>query len=123
MARETKTQRQAREQAVRHAVSRLAVAKSTYTERMMEVLDRATKMNFELEVKEALFVLEDRDDRCAGTFTVNPVWSESADEDLYSLEQEVSWKEEAVAERERVANLRKTALAKLTAEEREALSL
>jgi len=46
-----------------------------------------------------------------------------ADVDLYSLEQEVSWKEEAERERERVANLRKTALSKLTAEEREALSL
>jgi len=121
MARETKTQRQAREQAEQFA--QLSVAKSTYTERMMSVLARATKSNFELEVKEALFVLEDRDDRRAGTFTVNPVWSEMADVDLYSLEQEVSWKEESVAERERVANLRKTALSKLTAEEREALSL
>lgn len=121
MARETKAQRLERE--VLEREQSLFVAKSTYTERMMEVLARATKMNFELEVKEALFVLEDRDDRRAGTFTVNPVWSELADVDLYSLEQEVSWKEEAEAERERVANLRKTALSKLTAEEREALSL
>jgi hypothetical protein len=43
--------------------------------------------------------------------------------DLYSLELSVEHKEEARAERERVSNLRATALAKLSKEERELLGL
>ena len=121
MARETKAQREAREAA--EQAQRLEVARSTYVERMMAVLARATKQNFEMAVYTDKFVLEDRDARRDATFYVNPVYNETADSDLYELEMAVEWKEEAAAEAERLRNLRQTALAKLTDEERKALSL
>lgn len=123
MTRETKAQREVRETAEREA--RVTVAKATYVERMMSMLARATKMNFELEVNSALsFVLTDRDDRRASTYHVRPEWDDAfADMQLYELEMAVEFKEEEAAERERVANLRATALAKLTQEERTLLNV
>jgi hypothetical protein len=121
MARETKAQREVREAAEK--AQRLEVAKATYVERMMAVLRRATKQNFELEVSETMrFLATDRDGR-EDYFYVSPVWDESADMELEELEQSVEWKEEAAAEAERLRNLRQTALAKLTDEERRALSV
>ena len=121
MARETKAQRDARLEAELQA--RLSVAKATYVERMMAVLERATKENFELEVKDMLFKVEDRDERRRVPHFLPPAWTETADMDLYSLEVSVELKEEARAEREQKALVRATALAKLTAEEREELGL
>lgn len=121
MAKESKAQREVR--LVAEHLARVEVAKATYTERMMAVFARATKMNFDLDVKDAKFVVHDRDSNYREVYSVDPVWSELADSDLYSLEMAVEFKEEVVAERERKANLRATALAKLTAEERELLNL
>jgi len=121
MARETKAQREARLEL--EAAQRLEVAKATYVERMMAVLRRATKQNFELEVSETMhFRVTDRDGR-EDYFYVSPDWDTSADMALEELEQSVEWKEERAAEAERQYNLRKNALAKLTDEERKALSL
>jgi len=121
MARETKAQREARLEAER--LERVAVAKATYVERMMAVLRRATKQNFELEVLETMrFLVTNRDSR-EDYFYVSPSWSEQADMDLNELEWSVESKEEAAAEAERRANVRANALAKLTSEERELLKL
>ena len=121
MARETKAQREARWDSERDA--QLAIARASYTERMMAVLERAVKENFELTVRSGKFVVEDRDERRASPYVVQPVWTDAADIDLYSLEVSVELKEEERAERERRANLRTTALNKLSQEEREALGL
>ena len=121
MARETKAQREARE--LKETMERTTVAKSTYVFRMMAVLARATKQNFEMAVYTDKFVLVDRDAPRDATLYVSPVWTDVADSDLYELEMAVEWKEEAAAEAERLRNLRQTALAKLTDEERKALSL
>jgi len=121
MARETKAQREARLEAELQA--RLSVAKATYVERMMAVLERAVRENFELGVKNAKFVVANRDERRVSPYVVQPAWSETADMDLYSLELSVELKEEARAKREHVSKLRASALAKLTAEERELLGL
>ena len=121
MARETKAQREARLEADR--LAQVAVAKATYTERMMAVLERAVRENFELTVRSAKFVAEDRDERRVSPYVVQPTWTETADMDLYSLEVSVELKEEARADREQRALVRATALAKLTAEERELLNL
>ena len=121
MARETKAERLAREAAEK--AQRLEVAKATYVERMMAVLRRATKQNFELEVSETMhFRVTDRDGR-EDYFYVSPDWDKSADMALEELEQSVEFKEEAATEAERLRNLRQTALAKLTEAERRALSL
>ena len=121
MARETKAQREVREAAEK--AQRLEVAKATYVERMMAVLRRATKQNFELEVSETMhFRVTDRDGR-EDYFYVSPAWDESADMELVELEQSVEWKEEAAEDAERLRNLRKNALAKLSEEERTALGV
>jgi hypothetical protein len=121
MARKTKAELTAEREAAHQA--RYEVAKSTYTERMMAVLERALKENFELEVKNMLFKVEDRDERRVSPYMVQPTWSETADMDLYSLEVAVELKEEASAELVRKAQVRGKALAKLTEEERELLGL
>jgi hypothetical protein len=121
MARETKAQREARLEAERLAL--VAVAKATYTERMMALLARAVRENFEMTVDADEFKLSDRDSRFRNEYWVAPVWAEVADVQLYELEMAVEDKEQARAEREQRANVRAAALAKLTAEEREELGL
>lgn len=121
MAKETKAQREARLEAER--LANVAVAKATYTERMMAVLERAVNENFDLTVKANQFLVEDRDHRRGNIFLVDPVWSPVNDMVLYELEVSVELKEEARAEREQKAAVRATALAKLTSEERAELGL
>jgi hypothetical protein len=122
MARETRAQRLARE--LEETAQRVEVAKATYTERMMAVLERAAKENFELEVRDGKFRVEDRDDRrFSGTFYLPPAWDTMSDVDLFQLEVAVELKEEARAEREQKANARAAALAKLNAFERDLLGL
>jgi hypothetical protein len=122
MARKTKAELTAEREAAHQA--RYEVAKATYTQRMMAVLERAVKENFELEVRDGKFRVEDRDDRrFGGTFYLPPAWDEMADVDLFQLEVSVELKEEARAEREQKAQARAVALSKLSQEERELLGL
>ena len=121
MARESKAQREARLELVREGL--LASAKATYTDRLMSLLARATKENFELEVKERLFKVEDRDSRRSSPFFLMPRWTDESDLALYELEMAVEFKEEERAEREQKAQARAAALSKLSKEERELLGL
>lgn len=121
MARKTKAELAAEREAER--LARVAEARATYTERMMAVLERAVKENFELNVSNGVFVVVDRDERRGSNYSLTPAWNELADSDLYVLELSVEHKEEARAEREKKALVRAAALAKLTAEEREELGL
>jgi hypothetical protein len=121
MARETKAQREARLEAER--LTQVAVAKATYTDRMMALLARAVRENFEMTVDANEFKLSDRDSRFRNEYWVAPVWAEVADVQLYELEMAVEDKEQARAEREQRANVRAAALAKLSAEERAELGL
>jgi hypothetical protein len=121
MARKTKAELAAEREAAHQA--RYDVARATYTERMMAVLERAVKENFELTVRSGKFVVEDRDERRASPYVVQPTWTETADMDLYSLEVSVELKEEARAESERLSALRRQAFLKLTEEEQNALGL
>jgi hypothetical protein len=121
MARETKAQREARMEA--ETAQRVAVAKATYTERMMALLARAVKENFEMTVDANEFKLSDRDSRFHNEYWVPPVWAEVADVQLYELEMAVECKEEERVEREQKASARAAALAKLDAFERDLLGL
>jgi hypothetical protein len=121
MARETKAQREARLELIQEG--RLAMARATYTQRMMAVLERAVRENFELEVKNMLFKVEDRDDRRSSPYMLYPEWTVVSDMALYDLELAVELKEEARAKREQKANARAAALAKLNAFERDLLGL
>jgi hypothetical protein len=121
MAKETKAQRDARLEA--ETAQRVAVAKATYTERMMSLLERAVKENFELTVENQCFAVRNRDARGFDSYAVTPAWNDMADCELFELEMAVNSKEEEREERERLAKAKATALAKLTVEDREALGL
>ena len=121
MAKETKAQRLEREAAERAAYEAVAVA--TYPQRLMAMLERATKVNFELEVRDAKFVLTDRDDRCDRTVELTLAYSKENQEALHELDWRVDMKEEAEREANRKFAVKQAALAKLSNEERELLGL
>lgn len=121
MARETRAQRLEREAAERAAYE--AVAAATYPERLMEMLERATKVNFELAVREGKFVLSDRDDRRERNVELTLTYSAENQEALHELDWRVDMKEEAEREAERRRLVKQAALSKLTQEERELLGL
>ena len=121
MARETKAQRLEREAAERAAYE--AEQAATYPQRLMAMLERATNQNFELEVREGKFVLEDRDDRRDRAVELTLTYTRENQEALHELDWRVELKEEAAREAERRYQVRQGALAKLSQEERELLGL
>ena len=122
MARETKAQQLAREAAMQ--AEQEMVRAMSYPTHLMEVLERATKMNYELTVELGKFRLWNRDDSSyEGDYLLDLRYSKAADRTLDDLELSVQGKEEAAAEAERRRTVRANAMAKLSAEEREALGL
>lgn len=121
MARKTKAEQQAEREAAEAA--RLLTLAEAYPARLMAMLERAVKENFELTVKEGMFRVENRDDRRADAYMLSYSFTKHADSTLDSLEWDVREKEEARREAERRAMLRTTALNKLSAEEREVLGV
>lgn len=121
MARETAAQRYARLSAER--ADQEMVRAMNYPTRLMELLERAVNVNFELTVKNGEFRVEDRDDRRANAYLLDVRYTKHADNTLDSLLWDVRDKEEAAAEAHRRALVRTAALNKLSAEEREALGL
>lgn len=121
MTCETRAERLARMAAEQAAYE--AEQTQTYPARLMAMLERAQKVNFELTVKDANFLLVDRDDRRDRTVVLTLTYDRENQEALHELDWRVDIKEEAAREAERKANLRATALNKLSKEEREALGL
>ena len=120
MARETKAQRLEREAAERAAYE--AEMAATYPQRLMAMLERATKANYELEVHEGMFVATDRDDR-DHRFALSLTYSQDNQETLHHMDWVLDMKEEAAREAERKYAVKQAALAKLSREERELLGL
>ena len=121
MARETRAQRLEREAAERAAYE--AEQAATYPQRLMAMLERATNQNFELEVRDAKFVLTDRDDRRDRAVELTLEYNSSNQEALHELDWRVDLKEEAEREAQRRLAVKTAALAKLSQEERELLGL
>ena len=121
MARETKAQRLEREAQERAAYE--AEMAATYPQRLMAMLERATKLNFELEVYDGRFVLSDRDDRYERAVELTLAYSLENQEGLHELDWRVDMKENAQREAERQEQVKRAALNKLTEEERELLGL
>ena len=121
MARETKAQRLEREAQERAAYE--AEMAATYPQRLMAMLERATKLNFELEVYDGCFVLSDRDDRYERAVELTLAYSRENQEGLHELDWRVDMKENAQREAERQEQVKRAALNKLTEEERELLGL
>jgi hypothetical protein len=94
-----------------------------YTNRLMRALDRATSRDFnmELTVVNLMFQVTDRDE-LENSWIMTATWDRASWE-LSDLEEHLDRKAAAKVEAQRKANLRRDALAKLTAEEKELLNL
>lgn len=122
MAKETKAQRTAREATARQ--ERTAEQVVHYLPKLMSALEEATtKSNYELEVRNSLFTLRDRDSRYSNLVTLSAVYTQSNWDTLEVLVWDLEAKAEARAEQERKRSMKETALAKLTKEEKELLGL
>ena len=122
MARKTKAEQAAeREEAL---ALREAEEFAQYPSRLMKAMEEATqKSNFELTVKNSVFVLVDRDRPRDNPFTLPMTHTKTAQWALEALERTLEEMAEDRAEAARRRDVRATALAKLTAEERELLDL
>jgi len=122
MARKTKAELAAEREAA-EAARRLAEAEA-YPAKLMAALEEATtENNYELEVRNGMFSLRDRDSSSDLTLSLTMSYTENSFDAVESLEWDLNSKAEERAEAERRRNLRATALNKLTAEERELLGL
>ena len=121
MAKETKAQRTAREAAARTMY--LEEQRTTYPARLLAMLERAQDANFELRVRDGMYTLYDRDERRPETVVLAPWYSDVNDQTLERFQWDVEFKEEAEREANRKQVAKQVALSKLTAEERELLSL
>ena len=121
MARETRAQRE--ERLAREEAAAAEQQKTLYPARLMAVFERATKTGrFELSVVNGAFEVTRRDTVTAPLrFTL--AYSFANDDALNELEWDVERFEREEAEAERRYQVRQTALAKLSKEERELLGL
>ena len=121
MARKTKAELQAEREEAQALQEAHEFAQ--YPTRLMAALERATTLNFELEVRNSQFNLRDRDSRRPETVFLTLTHTRDSRQALDNLEWNlrVEADERAEAERQRLA--RETALAKITEEERNLLGL
>lgn len=118
MARETVAQRNARVQAEREAYQ--AAEETQYPTLLMDTLERASRLGWDLTVNNAQFVVSDRG---KANWAMTPLYTSESQADLEALVYDVESEEERrVAEQARYL-AKQTALAKLTKEERELLGL
>lgn len=123
MAQVNKSQQAARVRQQEAALALAEVQSAQYPTRLMAALERATTLNFELEVRNSRFEVRDRDDSYPQVFVLTFTHDQDSQNALESLEYDLKDKEAANAEATRRYELKKTALAKLTPEEKELLNL
>lgn len=121
MARMTKAQREAAEEAAR--VEQENQLRADYPTRLMKALSRATELQFVLSVVDDSFVVTDPNERYGEVFTMSYDYNVAAEEYLYDLELELKLKYAEFVEKERRQQVRANALAKLSFEERELLGV
>ena len=121
MARMTKMQREAAEEAVR--VEQEKQLHVEYPTRLMKALSQATELQFVLSAVDGSFVVIDPGERYPEVFTMSYEYNAEAEQQLYDLELELSVKYAEFAEKERRQQVRANALAKLSFEERELLGV
>jgi hypothetical protein len=118
MPKLTQAQKQA-QNAVEKAAQEAALS-VLYPEQLMAILERASKLGFEIKVRDNTFVVTDND---FFKYFVTLAYTAKSQQELYHLQYEVEDAEEAEAERIRRGQLRQAALAKLSKEELEVLGL
>lgn len=124
MARKTKAEKQAEQQAEREAFEARAAAE--YSPRLMKALEEATVKNgYELTVRDGQFKLVDYiflGER-GYTYLFDPSYTPESLTNLEDLEYRLEQLEEERTEANRLYALKQEALAKLTDEERRVLGL
>ena len=121
MARMTKAQREAAQEATR--VEQENQLRAEYPTRLMKALSRATELQFVLSVVNDSFVVTDPSERYPELFTMSYEYNVAAEQQLYNLELELKLKYAEFVEKERRQQVRANALAKLSDEERELLGV
>ena len=121
MARMTKAQREATEEAAR--VEQEKQLRAEYPTRLMKALSRATELKFVLSVVDGSFVVTEPNETYPELFTMSYEYNAEAEQQLYDLELELKLKYDEFVEKERRQQVRANALAKLSDEERELLGV
>jgi len=119
MARETVAQRNARFETERQA--RLAEETALYPTRLLDMLERATRLSYELTVKDAQFVVSDRNSRA--TWAMTPLYTPDSQANLEALMYDVEELEERRKMEQMRYEMKQAALAKLTDTEKTLLGL
>ena len=120
MARKTKAEREAEAQVARALQEKMA--RDAYPELLMETLERAAKLSFDLRVRDGKFEVLNRNSP-VDYWTLTYSYTPDADAELDMLRWEVEKQEQAEAEANRKYLAKQAALAKLSPEERELLGL
>lgn len=137
MARLTAAEKKVAQEAIRleqeaRRQAEFDAEKAAWPQRVMKNLERATREGMEMSVQEGMFVVTGYDqynDHNTFWFGLVPApmakhWSKSHDfNQMDALERFLVDREQERAEQERIVALRKSAMSKLTAEEREALGI
>ena len=121
MARMTKMQREAAEEAAR--VERENQRRAEYPTRLMKVLSQATELQYALSVVNDSFVVTEPNETYPELFTMGYEYNAEAEGQFYDLELELSVKYADFAEKERRQQVRANALAKRSFEERKLLGV
>jgi hypothetical protein len=93
-----------------------------YPKCLMKILERATKVGFDISIKDSMFVISDYESHI-NDIRVSPTYSEDSLEALGDLEMRVFAEEHRQSEEKRKYAIRVAALEKLTREERDVLGL
>jgi hypothetical protein len=121
MAKETKAERTLRE--ATESMARQAEERATYPARLLAWLERAQDANFELRLKDGMYLMSDRDERYAETVVLAPFYTEQNEAALNGFTWTVTYKAGQTAEANRKFLAKQSALAKLSKEEKELLGL
>lgn len=119
MAKETKAQRMERE--AREQEERLEQLRTEYFPKLMTTLERASKNDMQLFVRDGHFYVCRGNESDSWAFPAE--YTETSNNLLWNLNYELELKEEAAREEERRYQVKQAALAKLTKEEKELLGL
>jgi hypothetical protein len=122
MPRKTKAQLNAEYEQIR--LERIEEERAEYFPLLMKTLEDATTADFSMSVRGGKFAVRTNDwDSWKDAYHLSPEYSERSWQDLHVLIDEVNTKIFEMEETKRKEEVRRSALAKLTAEERQLLNL
>lgn len=120
MTRKTKAEREAELQLQKE--QQIAKNREEYPHLLMEMLERATKLDFKIEVQNGIFVVT-HCDIASKQWSLGYEYTQEFDGELTHLRISLALEEEKKAKATRKILAKQAALAKLTEEERELLGL